>query len=97
MSHFFTEPRNFEEVTRLPAYVKKALLKETLKENENLINNHTFLMDYSDKINPVTPCMDVYKAKIQYDGSFYKLKLRIVVIGYFHNKEIIGDTWYKTV
>ena len=54
-------------------------------------------MDYSDKINPVTPCMDVYKAKIQYDGSFYKLKLRIVVIGYFHNKEIIGDTWYKTV
>ena len=40
--------------------------------------------------------MDVYKAKIQYDGSLDKLKLRIVVRGYFHNKEMVGDTWSPT-
>ena len=38
-SHFITEPRNFAEVTRLPAEVKKAWLKETLKDINNLINN----------------------------------------------------------
>ena len=37
--------------------------------------------------------MDVYKAKIQYDGSLDKLKLRILVRGYLQNKEMVGDTW----
>ena len=40
--------------------------------------------------------MDVYEAKIQYDGSMDKLKLRIVVRGNFQNKEIFGDTWSPT-
>ena len=40
--------------------------------------------------------MDVYKAKIQFDGSLDKLKLRIVVRGYFQNKEMVGDTWSPT-
>ena len=37
--------------------------------------------------------MDVDKAKIQSDGSLDKLKWRIVVRGYLHNKELVGDTW----
>ena len=45
---------------------------------------------------PVTPCMDVYKAKIQYDGSLDKLKVRIVVRGDLQNKEMVGDTWSPT-
>ena len=40
--------------------------------------------------------MDVYKAKIQSDGSLDKLKLRIVVRGDFQNKEMVGDTWSPT-
>ena len=38
-------------------------------------------------------CMDVYKAKIQSDGILDKLKLRILVRGDLHNKELVGDTW----
>ena len=49
-------------------------------------------MDYLDKGDPVTPCMDFYKAKIQSDGSLDKLNFIIVVRGDFHNKDIIGDT-----
>ena len=45
---------------------------------------------------PVTPCMDFYKAKIQSDGSLDKLKLRIVVRGDLKNKEMIEDTWSPT-
>ena len=45
---------------------------------------------------PVTPCMGVYKVKIQSDGSLDKLKLRIVVSGYLQNKEMVGDTWSPT-
>ena len=44
----------------------------------------------------MNPCMDVYKAKIQSDGSLYNLKLRIVVIGDMKNKELVGDTWSPT-
>ena len=40
--------------------------------------------------------MDVYKAKIQYDGSLDKLKLRIVVRGDLQNKEMVGDNWSPT-
>ena len=40
--------------------------------------------------------MDVYKAKIQSDGSLGKLKLRIVVRGYLQNKELVGDTSSST-
>ena len=40
--------------------------------------------------------MDVYKAKIQSDGSLEILKLRIVVRGDLHNKELVGYTWSPT-
>ena len=40
--------------------------------------------------------MDLYKAKIQSDGSLDNLKLRIVVRGDLQNKETVGDTWSPT-
>ena len=40
--------------------------------------------------------MDVYKAKIQSDGSMDNLKLRIVVGGDLQNKQMVGDTWSPT-
>ena len=51
-------------------------------------------MDDPEKSEPVTPFMDVYKAKIQYNGSLDKLKLIIVVRGDLQNNEMIGDSWY---
>ena len=53
-------------------------------------------MDDPDKGETVVPCVDVYKARIQYDGSLDKLKLRTVVRGDLQNKEIIGDTLSPT-
>ena len=55
MSHFISEPRDFAEVTRLPADPKKAWLKETLKDIKILINNQTFLMDDLGMGDTVTP------------------------------------------
>ena len=86
VSHFIPEPRNFAEVTKLSENIKKPWLKATLKEIKDLINNQNFLIEDKNESEPVTPCMDVYKAKIQSDGSLDKLKLRIVVIGDLHNK-----------
>ena len=79
VSHLIPEPRNFSEATELSDNIKKPWLKATLKDIKNLINNQTFIIGDPEKYEPVTPCMDVYKAKIQYDGSIEKLKLRIVV------------------
>ena len=88
--HFIPEPRNFSEVTKLSENINKPWLKETLKEIKNIINNHNFLIEYQNEGEPVTLCMDVYKAKIQSDGSLDKLKLRIVVRGDLQNKEMVG-------
>ena len=96
VSHFIPEPRNFAEVTKLSDNISKPWLKATLKEIKNLINNQTFLIEDQKEGEPVTPCMDVYKAKIQSDGSLDKLKLIIVVREDFQNKEMVGDTWSPT-
>ena len=74
----------------------KKLLKATQKDIKNLINNQTFPVEDPNKGKPITPCMDVYKAKVQYDGSLDKLKLRIVVRGDLQNKEMVGDTCSPT-
>ena len=96
VSHFIPEPRNFAEVKKLSENIIKPWLKATLKEINNLINNQTFLIEDQNEGEPVTPCMDVYKAKIQSDGSLDKLKLRVVLRRDFQNKEMVGDTWSPT-
>ena len=96
VSHFIPEPRNFDEVTKLSDNIKKPWLKATLKEINNLINNQTLLTEDQNEGEPVTPCMDVYKAKIQSDGSLDKLKLIIVVRGDMQNRKLVGDTWSPT-
>ena len=62
--HFIPEPRNFAEVARLTENIRKTWFKATLKEIKNLINNQTFMIEDPKDGEPVTPCMDVYKAKI---------------------------------
>ena len=96
MSHLVTEPRNFAEVTKLLAGVKKAWLEEILKEIKNLIKNQTFLMNDPEKGDSVTPCMYVYKENTLSYGSLNKLKLRVLVRRDSQNREIIGYTWYPT-
>ena len=59
VSHFIPEPRKFSEVTKLSDDINKPWLKATLKELKNLINNMTFLVEDTEKDEPVTPCMDV--------------------------------------
>ena len=83
-------------MTKLSENIRKPWLKATLKEIKNLINNQTFLIGDPKDGEPVTPCMDIYKAKIQSDGSLDKLKLRIVVRGNLKNKEMVGDNWSQT-
>ena len=96
VSHFIPEPRNFSEVTKLSENINKPWLKATFKKIKNIINNQTFLIEDQNEGEPVTPCMDAYKAKIQYDGSLDKLKLRIVVRGDLQNKIMVGYTCSPT-
>ena len=85
VSFFIPEPRNFAELTILPDNIQETLQKSNKKEIKNIINNQTFLVQYPEKGDTVTPCMDVYNAKILSDGSLDNLKFRIVVRGYMQN------------
>ena len=81
---------------RLSEDIKKLWIKATLKNIKILSNNRTFLVHDIEKGEPVTSYRDVYKAKIQSDGSFDKLRLIIVVGGFVHNKELVGYTCSPT-
>ena len=94
--NFILEPRNFAEVNRLSEDIHKPWLKENMKNIDTLINNQSLLVQDSEKCETVTPCMDVYEAKIQSDRSLEKLKLIIVVRGYIQNKKLVGDTLSST-
>ena len=93
VSHFFLEPRNFSEMTKLSDNIKKPWLKATLKEIKNTINNQTFLIEYQNEVDPVIQCMNVFREKIQSDESLDHLKLIIVVRGDLQHKELVGDNW----
>ena len=58
VSHFITEPRNFDEVTKLLDNIKKPWIKATLKEIKNLIDTQTIIVEDPEKYEPVTPCME---------------------------------------
>ena len=73
------EPRKYAEVNRLLEGKNKSWLKATLKQIMNLINNQKVLVQDSEKGEPINPCIDVHKAKIQSDESLEKLKLIFVV------------------
>ena len=94
--YFIPDTRNFSEVTRFSDDINKPWLKSNLKEIKNLINNQTFLVQETEKGEPVTTYMDEYKSKIQSDGSLDNIKLKIVVRVYLHNKELFGYTWSPT-
>ena len=63
VSHLMTKPRKFSEVTKLSDDIKKPWLNANLKEIKNLINNQNFPVEDPEKDDPVTTCMDFYKAK----------------------------------
>ena len=81
VSYLIPEPRSFAEVNRLSEDIKKPFLKSNLKEIKNLIKNQNVLAQDPEESEIVTPCMDVYKSKIQWDGSLEKLKSIILVRG----------------
>ena len=92
-SPFITEPRNFAEVAKFSDDIKQPWLKATMKEIKNIINNNNFFIEDPEKYEPVTPCMDVYKAKIKSDGNLDRPKLRFVVKGDMKKRnwlEILG-------
>ena len=79
VSRFIPEPRNFSVMTKLSDDIKKPWLKVNQNEIKNIINNQTLIVQDQENSEPVTPCVDVYKAKIQSDRSLDKLKSRILV------------------
>ena len=62
VSYFILDPRNVLIVTRLSDDTNNPWIKETLKEIIDIFNNQTFLVQHPENGDPLTPCMDVYKA-----------------------------------
>ena len=70
------------QITRI---CQKVFVERKFERGQNVINNKTFLVYYPEKGYPVIQCMNVYKEKIQFDGSLDKLKFSIEVRRYLQN------------
>ena len=75
---------------------KRTLATGISEVDQVFIQQSDILVDDPLEDEPVNLCMDVYKEKIHSYGSLDKLKQRIVVGGYLHNKDLIGDAWSPT-
>ena len=67
-----------------------------MKDISKLFDNKTFIVQEPENGQNLTPCMDVYKYKIQSDGSLDKIRLRIAVRGDIQNKHLVGDNLSST-
>ena len=67
-----------------------------MTEINNLIKNHTLLVDEPEKGEPLTPCIGVNNTNIHSGGSIETLMLRIMVRGDLPNKDLIIYTWLPT-
>ena len=59
ISYFIPEPRNFSEVAKISYDINKHWLNTTEKGIKNIIDNQTFLVQDPEKVESVTPCMEV--------------------------------------
>ena len=95
---FLPEPRTAHDVMRMKnrePNIFSCYQKAAKNELKNLITNNTFIKDQPTPSEKVTPCMEVYKAKILSDGTLDKLKHRIVVRGDLQQKTD-EDNWSPT-
>ena len=65
--YFIPDPSNFSEVTRFLDDIKKPWLKATMTEIKNTINDHTFLVQEPEKVEPITTIIDFGLSRIPSD------------------------------
>jgi len=97
VSAFRPEPKNLNEMLRLPADIREHWLKADRVELKNLIDNQTFYLASPRKGEIVYPTLSLYKVKLNSRGLLDKLKARIVVRGDLMKEYLPhGDPWSPT-
>jgi hypothetical protein len=76
--------------------VKRAWLTSVKKELKTLVDAGTFVLDDMLDHEISVPVMELFKVKINSDGSLDKLKNRMVVRGDLLSKHITEDKWSPT-
>ena len=89
-------PKSLRDILRMPdGVVKTGWLKSVKKEMGTLIDSGTLVLDEMREGEDSTPVMEIFKVKINSDGSLDKLKTRIVVRGDLQNG-VTEDKWSPT-
>ncbi len=90
-------PRTIRDILKMPeGPVKREWLKAVRKELKALVDSRTFINDTLNPGETSTPVMEIFKVKIQSDGTLDKLKMRMVVRGDLQAKDISEDKWSPT-
>jgi hypothetical protein len=79
-------PKSIRDILKMPdGVVKTGWLKSVKKEMGTLVGSGTLVLDEMREGENSTPVMEIFKVKINSDGSLGKLKTRIVVRGDLQN------------
>jgi hypothetical protein len=89
-------PKSIRDILKLPdGPVKTAWLKSVKKEMGTLIDSGTLVIELMREGETSTPVMEIFKVKINSDGSLDKLKTQIVVRGDLQSG-VSEDKWSPT-
>jgi hypothetical protein len=89
-------PKSIQDILKMPnGVVKTGWLKSVKKEMGTLVDSGTLVLDEMREGESSTPVMEIFKVKINSDGSLDKLKTRIVVRGDLQNG-VTEDKWSPT-
>jgi hypothetical protein len=76
--------------------VRTMWLKSVKAELKTLFDAYTFILDSIREDETSTPVMEIFKVKINSDGTLDKLKTQIVVRGDLQGKSTMEDKWSPT-
>ena len=90
-------PKTLRDILWLPhGTVQNEWLNSVKWELKTLVDSNTFSIEDKRDNEVITPVMETFKVKIKSDGSFDKLKTRLVVRGDLQDKSITEDKWSPT-
>jgi hypothetical protein len=90
---FLPEPKSLRGILKMPIHIRRAWIAAFVKEISGLYRLNSFKLGNPAPLDPVTPVMEVYKAKLDKNGLIDKLKCRVVFRGDLYDPLNPQDSW----
>jgi Reverse transcriptase (RNA-dependent DNA polymerase) len=90
---FIPEPRSLHQVAKMPLRYQIPWKNSFVKEFKGLAKRKTYKIATPEPGEPVTPVMELFRCKLDQNGTIDKLKCRVVFRGDLYDPTEPEDSW----